>query len=500
MEHSITALRPHPENKKIYGDSPDADLTMSVKKKGILTPLLITRTALILSGHRRWNAAKAAGLSTVPVTLFKSNDELDILEALIESNRQRVKENEQIGREVDALLGIEQERAKRRQEEHAKTAPGKKKETLVKPVTQVKIQTRTPPSRDTVGKKVGVSGLTAGRAAFCIRVMDALDKIGKTVEAHQVRQQLRKNVSKAYRLAKDLETLTKPPAEKPLFTVPKQPKYLTLDYWQTLDEAEQHRIIATAPRNSREGINEQKTDYIEWAQWSWNPVVGCLHNCTYCYARDIAENLYPQKFAPAFTPSRLYAPRNIPVPDKAQTNIGFKNIFTCSMADLFGKWVPQAWIEAVLTVVRECPQWNFLFLTKFPLRLAEFAFPDNAWVGTSVDCQARVANAETAFRHVHASVKWLSCEPLLENITFSSLSMFQWVVIGGSSKSTQTPEFHPPRLWINNLWAQARDAGCKIYEKTNLLERLREYPGQREEVRPEDVTKEFHYALLSQEK
>src|SRR5262249_26799725 len=155
-----------------------------------------------------------------------------------------------------------------------------------------------------------------------------------------------------------------------------------------------------------------------WARWSWNPGVGCLHNCEYCYARDIAERTYPEKFAPVFIPSRLHAPRNVKVPAAAQTDIGWKNSFGCSMADVFGKWVRSAWTEAVVSVVRDCPQWHFLFLTKFPLRLTEFVFPPNSWVGTSVDRQARVETAERAFRQVRARVKWLSCEPLLEDLTF----------------------------------------------------------------------------------
>jgi protein gp37 len=59
--------------------------------------------------------------------------------------------------------------------------------------------------------------------------------------------------------------------------------------------------------------------------------------------------------------------------------------------------------------------------------------------------------------------------------------MFDWVIIGGSSKSSQTPEFRPPREWINDLEEQARAAGCMLFEKTNLLERIREYPGSSEE-------------------
>jgi protein gp37 len=493
-------LRPHQKNVEIYGDEVEETFVENVRKCGILTPLLVTFDNRIISGHRRNKAAKRLTIHEVPIVVFPSQDEDDILEALILSNRDtRQRTPEQEGREFITLKDI----ARRREGKNKGGRPSQKQKPQVTSPTVSTVSVK-PATRigagDIAARQLNISRQKGERAALAVQVMEKLEEGGKKLEAHQIRQQLKKNAGRAYRLAKELEPLTLPPEEKALVAVATgQAKYITLDHWQTLSEAEQRHVIASSPRNSKEGMNEQKTDNIEWAQWSWNPVTGCLHNCPYCYARDIAENLYPHQFAPAFNPGRLHAPRNTRVPDQAQTNIGYKNVFTCSMADLFGKWVPQEWIEAVLSVVRDCPQWNFLFLTKFPLRLAEFAFPDNAWVGTSVDCQARVANAEAAFRKVNASVKWLSCEPLLENLQFNSLSMFQWVVIGGASTSAQTPEFRPPRLWINNLWAQAREAGCKIYEKTNLLDRLREYPGQQDAMRPQDVTKEFHYALLSYE-
>lgn len=256
---------------------------------------------------------------------------------------------------------------------------------------------------------------------------------------------------------------------------PRKSDAVTLADWRTKSKAERSQLLGV---RGAQKFNTQETDNIEWARWSWNPVTGCKHNCPYCYARDIANRFYPHGFEPAIVPSRLAAPGNTTVPDAAKTDIGYKNVFTCSMADLFGRWVPAEWIEAVLDQVRANKQWNFLFLTKFPGRLAEFQFPDNAWVGTSVDCQARVAAAEAAFRNVKAAVKWLSCEPLLEPLRFNSLSMFQWIVIGGSSKSTQTPAWNPPRQWVASLESHAWNCGVKVYEKTNLtFDRVREYPG-----------------------
>ena len=269
------------------------------------------------------------------------------------------------------------------------------------------------------------------------------------------------------------------------------PDYVTLDQWNDLAKDAQRKLLRTVGDKAfnAQGDNEN----IEWALWSWNPVTGCLHNCPYCYARDIAERFYTQKFKPSLWPSRLRAPKNTPFPEhKAAEWMGHKNVFVCSMADLFGRWVPSEWIEAVLTEAKASPQWNFLFLTKFPQRLAEFEFADNAWVGTTVDCQARVANAEKAFRQVKAGIKWLSCEPLIEPLKFTDLRMFDWLVLGGASRSSQTPEWQPPLEWVLDIEHTAEKANCPIYYKTNLLRRKREYPGIRDPM-PHEAPKELQY-------
>jgi protein gp37 len=283
----------------------------------------------------------------------------------------------------------------------------------------------------------------------------------------------------ALHLADALRLLTEDGPEEESFLADDESgpdRVVTLEEWSALGARARKEALATHgdKKFNPQGDNEN----IEWALWSWNPVSGCLHNCPYCYARDLADRLYGHKFAPALWPERLKAPGNTRYPSaKVAEWMGHKNVFVCSMADLFGRWVPREWIAAVLAEAAAAPQWNFLFLTKFPSRMAEFEFPPNAWVGTTVDCQARVANAEKAFRKVKAAFKWLSCEPLIEPLTFTDLGAFDWLVLGGASPSTQTPEWRPPREWVLDIEGAARAAGVPIYEKTNLLLRTREYPG-----------------------
>jgi protein gp37 len=166
-----------------------------------------------------------------------------------------------------------------------------------------------------------------------------------------------------------------------------------------------------------------------------------------------------------------------------------RNVFTVSMGDLFGAWVPQEWIDRVFAAIRQAPNFNFLMLTKNPARLTEQNFPDNAWVGTTVDCQARVSKAEATFERISARVKWLSCEPLLEPLRFNHLERFNWLVIGAQSRSTRMPAMQPDTAWVVDLVSQARKAGCKVYIKPNYIPKanVEEFPANRTAFRSRSV-------------
>lgn len=228
-------------------------------------------------------------------------------------------------------------------------------------------------------------------------------------------------------------------------------------------------------------FNESKGPGISWAAWSWNPVTGCLHGCDYCYAREIATSsryaaAYPVGFTPLFHPERLSAPANTKIPASKAGLPEYKRVFVCSMADLYGRWVPNQWIDEVHDAMLASPQWKYLTLTKFPDRYAGLKMPPGAWIGTSVDEQKRVRIAERAFAELPDNVvKWLSLEPLNEELKFSNLEMFDWVVIGAQTGTRQpdrvgaVPARNPEQEWVERLVAQAREAGCRIHMKPNLL-------------------------------
>lgn len=247
----------------------------------------------------------------------------------------------------------------------------------------------------------------------------------------------------------------------------------TVEQWWEMSEAD--RALYLAHRNPKASLNRQESgeddNLIDWARWTWNPITGCLHNCPYCYARDIAARFeggpaYPNGFLPTFRADHLSAPLNGRPKESPDEREG--RIFTGSMTDVFGRWVPAEWIEATLDVIRAAPQWEFLMLTKFPKRMAEFDIPANAWAGTSVDCQARVASAEAAFADIGGKYHWLSCEPMIEPLRFRHLDRFDLLVIGGASPSRETPRWIPPFSWLDDLQRQADEAGCAVFLKSNL--------------------------------
>jgi protein gp37 len=245
-------------------------------------------------------------------------------------------------------------------------------------------------------------------------------------------------------------------------------------------------------------IFNKTNDNIEWAQWSWNPIVGCEHGCKYCYARDIAMRFYGN-FKPRFFPERLEAPKNTKHPGK-DAPVGERNVFCVSMGDMFGEWVPQEWIDKILEAIKLSPEWNFLILTKNPKRLLSVLWSDypNVWIGATTDNSQRMTEALDIFQQMEEEgrnpiVKFISCEPLLEDIAplsensndgegtlTNDLLYVDWIIIGGQSKSSKCPELQPKWHWVEKLLFQARQVGVPVYFKPNLKTRPMEYPESRE--------------------
>jgi protein gp37 len=222
----------------------------------------------------------------------------------------------------------------------------------------------------------------------------------------------------------------------------------------------------------------ETNDSVSWANWTWNPVTGCEHGCKFCYARAIATSdrmasVYPFAFEPAFHEYRLTCPANTKLRESSDERDG--RVFVCSMADLFGKWVPNDWIEKVFAACAASPQWEYLFLTKWPKRYSMLATLPKAWFGASIIKQGDVERIErdmTAFPVHDGIVRWISLEPMLEPIVFSDLSWCDLVVIG-SQTGTNQPDgwfgpFSPNFEWVADVVAQCRAANVPYYLKPNL--------------------------------
>lgn len=229
---------------------------------------------------------------------------------------------------------------------------------------------------------------------------------------------------------------------------------------------------------------------IDWCDATWNPVTGCLHGCEYCYARRIAErfgskqtpifteypvltepvrdsagkiNPYPFDFTPTFHRYRLDEPKKWKKP---------RNIFVCSMADLFGEWVPDLWIAEVFNACAKAPQHRYLFLTKNPNRYIELAkkdkLPSQHWYGYS----ATRENQLWRFHHADECPclnLFVSIEPILESMQpcFSTHTPADWVIIGaetGHRKDKVVPE----KKWIDNILMECEYSGRPIFMKESL--------------------------------
>lgn len=205
---------------------------------------------------------------------------------------------------------------------------------------------------------------------------------------------------------------------------------------------------------------------IEWADYTWNPVTGYKTGCSYCYARRIAAR-WGQSFEPTFHEDRLKEPQS--------AAIGAR-VFVCSMADLFGPWVPSEWINAVLAQVREIEDLTFIFLTKYPENLPRWnPWPANAWVGVTVTDQASAFDAYVWLDEIEAPVAFLSLEPMLGSIHPETLVYADWVIVGGQTGPRSAP-VNPE--WVKTIVRYCDYIRVPLFLKDNLRwsEKRQEWP------------------------
>lgn len=252
-----------------------------------------------------------------------------------------------------------------------------------------------------------------------------------------------------------------------------------------------------------------KKTKIDWCDSTWNPVTGCLRGCAYCYARRIAERFggypsdeklhefnvrqmvrhrnddgewnrwykcaYPFSFAPTLHRYKLDEPRHWKKP---------RNIFVCSMADLFGEWVPMEWIREVFNACREAEQHRYIFLTKNPSRLrgleADGELPDlpNFWYGSTVEtypdgpaenCWNALFIPSDDYGLVRAHT-FVSIEPILGDFSSQGITNnVDWVIVGAET-GLRAGKVTPERRWIENLVTLCEIAETPLFMKDSLRE------------------------------
>ena len=459
----------------ISGDEFD-ELVADVREHGLRDPILLSADGKVLiDGRNRYRACEAAG-STPRFKRMESNyDEAKVLDLIVSLNVER----RHLDAGTRAFLALDYKAAAAKAAKDAQVAAGRRRAAAAEREangamrsSQVRADRPEPGysqaapkseenrSRERAAKAVGASGRSVQRAQAVQRDRpDLADKVRSGEMALDAADRERRQWARS-------QPKPEPVASGPVPLVLRTHDGKEFPYPQPKGKAT---------------FNQTPGEGISWAEWSWNPVTGCLHGCDYCYAREIATSdrlkpYYPAGFTPLFHHERLDAPRNTTIPAAHADEDAWHRVFVCSMADLYGRWVPDEWIQQVHASMLASPQWQYLLLTKFPARYVGLDMPSGAWVGTSVDEQKRVRIAENAFREIDgAAVKWLSLEPLREPLEFTDLSMFDWVVIGAQTETRQpgnvVKAFAPPFEWVSRIVAQAREAGCKIHCKPNLLGR-----------------------------
>ncbi len=246
---------------------------------------------------------------------------------------------------------------------------------------------------------------------------------------------------------------------------------------------------------------------IEWCDYTWNPVVGCRHNCPYCYARRIDRRFGDGSFTPTFHPERLQEPLKVKKPSR---------IFVGSIADLFGNWgwkmgpgsITRDYIMyCIFETMEQCPHHTFIFLTKNPRGMQGIDFPDNCWCGTSVENQEKADERIPELLKVNCKTLFVSYEPALGSVDFSRIVLgnnvwvnavtgdcktyspfgglktmesswrrLNWLIIGAQ---TGPGAIKPHHAWISGAINQAGNANIPVFVKDNVnwLSKIQEWPG-----------------------
>lgn len=206
---------------------------------------------------------------------------------------------------------------------------------------------------------------------------------------------------------------------------------------------------------------------IEWTEQTWNPVTGCTKispGCKHCYAETMSKRLqamraagYENGFELSLMPERLSQPLY-----RSKPTMYFVN----SMSDLFQEGVPFEFVDRVMNVIENTPWHTYQILTKRSEYMREYflnrTVPDNAWLGVSVEDKKYGKSRIPDLQAIKAKTRFLSIEPLLEDLGRIRLSGIRWVIVGGESG----PYARPMReQWATKVRDQCERANVDFFFK-----------------------------------
>ncbi|HEY9200717.1 MAG TPA: phage Gp37/Gp68 family protein [Gammaproteobacteria bacterium] len=206
---------------------------------------------------------------------------------------------------------------------------------------------------------------------------------------------------------------------------------------------------------------------IEWTEMTWNPMTGCSKvspGCKHCYAETMAARLQAMGangYENGFDVSLLHERLNQPLKRKKPT-VYFVN----SMSDLFHEGASFAFLDEVFKVISLTPQHTYQILTKRAGRMAKYFSkripPKNAWLGVSVEDRKYGLPRIDKLRSIDAHVRFLSVEPLLEDLGRINLDAIHWVIVGGESG----PKARPMKIeWVRSIKKQCDIADVSFFFK-----------------------------------
>jgi protein gp37 len=210
---------------------------------------------------------------------------------------------------------------------------------------------------------------------------------------------------------------------------------------------------------------------IEWTDATWNPIRGCVKvspGCKRCYAETFAERFrgvpghpFEQGFDLRLVPEKLDEPLRWRAP---------RRVFVNSMSDLFQEGVPADYVARVGDVMARADWHTYQVLTKRHERMRDLLSGElawmgrlaNVWYGVSVENRRHGLPRLSALRETPAAVRFLSIEPLLEDLGPLDLTGIDWVIVGGESG----PGARPMREeWVLAIRDHCRRAGVAFFFK-----------------------------------